>query len=265
MVTGTAVANVAGRRATPTPETPTPGSLISAGKEVLGLGAAVGAVVFLVLSVMYDRFYGPLGLEPEDVGRTRVVIIEHAAAGVLAIVGVGIAVFAGWVVLAVAAYGLTRVTGWGLYKTFGREQSTKLKKMMERQPFKVLASFMYFPAVARAENPLQNRTRLALLSCLFTVVLLGGTIAVGWRMVGDAAEEARAGGDVTPMTFAGLPILEIESTPCTVHWLAAAELEPDELRTEGIHCLGESNGSTLFRTDSATVRVPTSSVSTSFD
>ena len=67
-----------------------PESLIARAKGLLEFSAAAGVLLFASLSVMYDQFYGPLGLEPGDVGLTQTVIVQRALAGVLLVAGTGL-------------------------------------------------------------------------------------------------------------------------------------------------------------------------------
>ena len=54
---------------------------------MLELGSAVAAGLYVVLTVFYDRFYSPLGLELGDVGLDRAAIVSRTVGGVIAIIG----------------------------------------------------------------------------------------------------------------------------------------------------------------------------------
>src|SRR3954451_6909277 len=47
--------------------------------------AVSGALLYFVLSLLYQRFYAPLGIQPEDVGLDRTAVVARALGGVVAI------------------------------------------------------------------------------------------------------------------------------------------------------------------------------------
>jgi hypothetical protein len=252
----------------------TPTSLLATGKDIVGLAAAVGAVLFLILSVLYDQFYGPLGLEPEDVGLTQAAIVARSAAGIIAIMALTASVTG---IMTVISFAL-RLLQWTLFQLATRSMTPEQQETYEatlnsrlirltRSLARVLpgTQLMVFPGDERPANPLTaNRRGLISIVSLCVGLALIGTLTLGWQRVTDASDDARAGRDVSPPTFLGLRLLDISSAPCRAIWLSA-QPAPKELSDPDLHCLGEGGGSTLFRTPTTTIRVPSAAVSTAFN
>jgi hypothetical protein len=58
-------------------------SFIVRAREYLTLLISAGVIFYGALTVMYSRFYGPLGVSPEEVGRTYADILSRSIGSVL--------------------------------------------------------------------------------------------------------------------------------------------------------------------------------------
>ena len=251
-----------------------PATLLATSKDIIGLAAAVGSVLFLVLSVLYDQFYGPLGLEPEDVGLTQAAIVARSAAGIIAITALAAGVTA---VITVVFFAL-RLIQWTLFEFATRsmtpEQRATYEASLDTPLIRVIRSFarilpgtqlMVRPGDERPANPLTpGRRGLISIVLLCVGLALIGTLTLGWQRVIEASEDAREGRKVSPPTFLGLRLLDISSAPCRAEWLTS-QPAPSELSDPDLHCLGEGGGSALFRTPTATLRVPSAVVAAVFE
>jgi hypothetical protein len=129
----------------------------------------------------------------------------------------------------------------------------------------MLATVIPVPWISDPDNFYPFRRREILIKAglaVFTAFVI--TFLLTLPLVKAAIEDASNGRDVVPLTILGIPTLSIESRPCHALWLGNTP-EPEQLRDRTLHCLGSANGTTLFRTSSKTVRVPTSEVVTTFD
>ena len=218
----------------------TPTTLLATTKDIVGLAAAVGAVLFLVLSVLYDQFYGPLGLEPEDVGLTQAAIVARSAAGIIAITALTASVTG----VLTAIFFALRLFQWTLFQLATRSMTTEQRATYEasldtrlirvtRNLARILpgAQLMVFPGDERPANPLTAKRRgLISLVLLFVGLALIGTLTLGWQRVTDASEDAQEGRDVSPPTFLGLRLLDISSAPCRATWLSAQPAPKEVVR-----------------------------------
>jgi hypothetical protein len=244
------------------------GRAVAASKQMIELAGAVGAVLFLALSFLYDRFYSPLGLEPEDVGLTRTVILSRAAAGVVVI-----AALAALLALAAMAY-------LGIIWVYMRFMSRAMKRALKgsEDPLRLMQEKLRGNRVLRMVNslfplqvllnpgpsPFKRGMALSVLS-LAGAVVFGLSFFVSVGNVDSAAAAAVAGGDADSLTFLGVRVLDVESRPCRVNWLGETDSEPAELQNDELHCLGFADGNAFFRTSEATIRVPASDVVVLFE
>jgi hypothetical protein len=242
-------------------------------QEVLTAVSAAGAVLYTVLILMYERFYRRLGIEPEDVGLDRGVVVVRALGGVLAIAAV--AVVLAVVVLAVqlALWAMARLFDWlwgrALARVSEAERSAAQKRLNSFRSswwVRVAASIYPVPGVTRPEELYPfTRYRVLAVTVVAAILAIGLPLTIGVDRVDRAARAAESGGTVTPLTFAGLRVLDIESRPCRVTWLGEAGHMPDELSSEDLHCLGATASSWVFRTRDATLRVPAGHVAVASD
>jgi hypothetical protein len=238
--------------------------------QVAGL---VGAILYLALTFLYDRFFLPLSIEPDDVGLTRLVVLTRAGLGVIAIAGVG-AVLAGVLIAyQTALWLLASRIDKATVRAFKGDQAAlaaaqvRLESWRAWRIARVLARFVpglaYLPLLGKAseEPPVTRRGALLLTSTGLLAALLI-TFAISLHKVDSAANTAASGGAVEPLTFLGIRTLDISSTPCSVTWLGEPSATPPLLSATDIHCLGGANGNTYFRIRNATVQVPSANVAT---
>jgi MFS family permease len=232
-------------------------------RDTITVGAVAGSLLYVGLSILYEQFYVELGLHPDDVGLTRTAILLRAAAGVVAIVAIGLAAAVVTLVLFFLVWALL----WGLRKLRRkhRVESRAVGKFKDPR----LASFLsaVYPIAGMPDPdgwyPFRRR-RILMIAGLAVLIVFVVMFIVTLPKVRTDAEAASNGGNVVPRTFLGIPTLSIESRPCHALWLGSTP-KPQRLEDPTLHCLGSANGTTLFRTSSETVRVPSSAVATTFD
>jgi hypothetical protein len=263
------------------PSPPTPPFMVHA-REVLEFSAALGVLLFVVLSVMYDEFYGPLGLEPEDVGLTQTVIVQRALAGVAAIAATGMAIVLAVLALESLVYLMNvaaakafrrvmRVTprdAEAIAKWAARENwSAKLLLGLDRWStyLPIVPPYLLLGIVDPPPAPWTHRRRWAIGVALLACATLILAFTLGLTKVRDSAQHAQSGGSVSPLTFLGIRVLDIESRSCRVNWLGTAGQRPEALSSGDLHCLGSASATAVFRTSDETIRVPASLVTISSD
>jgi len=209
---------------------------VGVAKDLIAIGAAVGSLLYVGLSVLYDQFYVKLGLHPEDVGLTQAVILTRASAGLFVLVALGLAI--GLVLF---------LLRW----LIGRKQRIESADAVDK------------PKGRWLDSP-SHRREIVLLCGGAAVLLIVGMFVVSLIFVRADAEKAKNGETVVSRTFQWIPTLSIESRECDAIWLEP-DPGPEQLKDPTLHCLGSADGTTLFRTSSVTVRVPTSNVATTFN
>ncbi|ONI71665.1 hypothetical protein BWI15_16035 [Kribbella sp. ALI-6-A] len=246
---------IAGRRDLRTTP-PASGTRISL-RALLEAGGAAAAVLYVILSVYYDRFYSRLGIEPGDVGLDRTAIISRAVGGVIALAATLIAVGVIYSqLLLVYSYFMQRL-GQHLLRRTTPNAEADIELIRRRSP--LLGTLVAATLIERPSMSV-GRKRSALLAGLFAVPFLGLVLFTTWSTVNDAARAAASGQVVRPFTFLGLRVLDIESRPCTANWLGTATTQPAALRSPDLRCLGSANGTTIFRVGTTTVTVPAGQV-----
>lgn len=259
---------------------PTTTSIVPHARVLLEFSAAVGVLMFVVLSVMYEEFYGPLGVEPEDVGLTQAVIVQRALAGVALIAASGFAFAIG----VLAYHSIRYVLSLWAVKFFRKFVSRATKdlnsaetalgetvldasvikraELLERW-FAYFVPLSLLQMLGLAEPPTAPWKDLRpwlIVGVLLAIGALVLTFTVGLGQVRDAAKSAQGGNAVSPLTFAGIRVLDIEARACRAAWLGDAERRPAALVDDDLHFLGSASGVAVFRTSEETVRVPASLV-----
>lgn len=218
-------------------------------------GGAIGGANYVLLTFFYHRFYGELGIEPEDVGLSQTVMIGRAAAGAFTVL-----------LFALLVSSIVIIPLWLLHRLDTAAQPSG----RQGDPDLLVSSSLRsssLPVLQRA----RRRLALSLRHVGFrrsVVVAIGGSLfvvffALLWlsvERVDRAAQAARDGRTVTPLTFASVRWLDIESSPCDVHWLGDATEKPRLLSSPEIHCLGSGPDGTVLRIPAGTLRVPSSEV-----
>lgn len=225
-------------------------------KDVIAVCPAIASVLYLFFLILYDEFYFHLGLHPDDVGLTQPVILARAAAGLVAVGGIVVVLELGVVVVIVFVW---------LINTFrSTDKSQDLRKNWHDH---WLVRHLAIYPIPRFSDPTEwyPRRRWEILTFNAFLLVLLFSVALLWvfPIVKESGEDARRGNDVAPLTLLSGTILSIESRPCYALWLGSSP-EPKQLHDPTLHCLGSANGTTLFRTSSETVRVPSSQVAITF-
>jgi hypothetical protein len=227
-------------------------------------------VLFLALSFLYEKFYTELGLHPEDVGLTRTAILARAAAGVVAIVGIGLIVAGAAFIISIVRWVLLWLgqKAIGLWRKLAGEQGPMIEKGLNKfKDFRIVRFIIdNYPVPGLSDPAAHYPFRLRQNLYLTGLIVLGAlVVAFGFAIpaVNNSASAAAKGQDVVPLTtpILKIPVISVESQPCHAIWLGSAP-EPSQLQDKDLHCLGSANGITLFRTSSQTVRVPSSQVAT---
>ena len=225
--------------------------------------SAVGAVIYFVLVLLYERFYSPLGIEPEEVGLDRTAILTRAVGGVVAIVGVTVVLTAYVFVIRVFYWLVILASHWGFTRIrISEEERVKQEAAIRRLGLHRLNWVpFYIPFVTNPKDhrPFGRSTVLSVLGSA-AVLTLAATLYMGLNQVNAASRAAAIGETVTPLTFVGLRVLDVESTPCKAVWIGDPGQEPAILKSLKLHCLGSAGDRLIMRDGRATYRVPASQV-----
>ena len=241
----------------------------------VGAAASLGAVIYVVLTTLYQRFYSPLQLAPEDVGLTQDVILARSAGGVIAVAGFG--AFVGAYLLLIL--GLRWITGHLHHRMAQRTIIRRLQeegvdswseyvasRLSKRRRDRIyVATFNGLMLLAGAEKDFAKPARLpftlrraVMVVVVLSVVTLTYVLVRGVGDVDDAALKAAKGETVKPVTVLGVTLFGIESRPCVAEWIGSTP-RPRALATD-LHCLGSDGKSVHFRTPDSTISVPSSQV-----
>jgi Na+/proline symporter len=246
---------IAGRRDLRT--TPPGSSTRISLRALLEAGGAAAAVLYVILSIYYDRFYSRLGIEPGDVGLDRTAIIERAVGGVIALAATLIVVGVAYSQLLLVYSFFMQRLGQHILRRTRPNAEADIELIRQRSPL-----FGTLVAATLIERPSLSvgRKRSVLLAGLFAVPFLGLALFTTWSNVNNAASAAASGQVVRPFTFLGLRVLDIESRPCTANWIGTPATHPAALRSPDLRCLGTANGTTIFRAGPTTITVPAGQV-----
>ena len=233
-------------------------------KSLVGIGGAVGAVIYFSLTFLYQRFYGPLNLDPESVGLTKGVILQRSAAGVVLVAGIGLLVAAYFLLFFTALWALSRGFEW-LWTHYHHRRGSEAPTVGDSSWLRPLVYLGLVPgALIGRSAPRRPFTAkaAAIGGGLAVAATLAFSFALAIPRVDHAAHRASTGHSVFPVTVVGVPVLTIASRPCSVTWLGS-EPEPKALAGD-LHCLGSADGLVFFRTDGTTISVPTTEVATAY-
>ncbi|WP_432941429.1 hypothetical protein ACQPXM_33595 [Kribbella sp. CA-253562] len=246
---------IAGRRDLRTTP-PGPSARISL-RALLEAGGAAATVLYVILSIYYDRFYSRLGIEPGDVGLDRTAVISRAVGGVIALAATLIVVGVAYSQLMLVYSFFMQRLGQHILRRTRPNAEADIELIRQRSP--LLGALVASTLIERPSLSV-GRKRSALLAGIFAVPFLGLILFTTWSNVNNAASAAASGQVVRPFTFLGLRVLDIESRPCTATWLGAPTTQPAALRSPDLRCLGSANGTTIFRAGSTTITVPAGQV-----
>ncbi|WP_344181727.1 hypothetical protein [Kribbella lupini] len=233
-------------------------------------------MLYLVLSLYYEKYYSRLGIEPSDVGLDRTAIVSRAVAGVVILLGLIVVVSLAIVFLSLIGLFVAWVIVW-LYRSWlPQHQRVQLGKLWEDEwsqvrgrewierfdrSISVFPLTLLIPAVlGLSRYPWPSRLDFALRWAMVGGIGLTIALTAGWARVERAADAAEEGRSVTPLTFVGIRVLDIKSEPCAVEWLGSPNTRPAGLRSPQLRCLGTANGAAVFRDGRSTVIVPASQV-----
>jgi hypothetical protein len=230
----------------------------------------LGALVYFAFLYLYQQFYNPLELAPEDVGLDRAAILVRAAGALVLLVPIVLFVFFYMmfvVFVSLVATGFLRLFDWLLSRITRTsiEHSSMLAKF-DKWRVKNLEwwwwSLVIFPVSDKASRSILRKViapstlfRLAAQS-LFIGIVLSFIFLV--PRVNDQAEKAAKGEAVQPIRFAGLTVLDIKSLPATVEWVGTRPA-PTSLPTQ-MNFLGRSASVVYFRSSENTIGAPINAV-----
>lgn len=242
---------------------------------LVGAAASLGAVIYVVLTTLYQRFYGPLQLAPEDVGLTQDVILARSAGGVVAVAALGAVIGAymllivgfRWVSGHVHHWLMQRMITHASQKTGASSWAEYIAGRPPQDRFDRIAftAFIWLSRLTGAEKdfakpaemPFTLRRAVTVIVVL-AVVMLTFVLIRGVDDVDDAAAQAAMGETVRPVTVLGVTLFGIESRPCVAEWIGSTP-RPRALAAD-LHCLGSDGQRVHFRTPDATISVPSSQV-----
>lgn len=232
---------------------------------MLELGGVVAAVLYLVLSLYYDRFYTRLGIEPGDVGLDRSAIVSRAVGGVIAMIGLVAVVSLALSLLAFVTWVFWRGYVWLLRKMTpaAAHQSVEeqLRHLWDKDWIRYTSLAVPAFGLINPNRPRPTRSDVTVGFAVFSAVGLYLVLLIGWTEVEDAADAAAKGDAVAPLTFAKIRVLDIESRPCSVEWLGGnGDHVPAALKASELRCLGSANGVAVFRLGTSTITVPASQI-----
>jgi len=237
-------------------------------RSVLELGAAIAAGLYVVLTVFYDRFYSPLGLEPGDVGLDRAAIVSRAVGGVIALIGL---VFTcalamlflelfNWAVAAIGEWFIRRPTA-SMPEAEHDKYVARVARLRNNALIRIVGLLWPLPFItdpSRHPRPGRARAVSTIITVSAAAVILA--LGIGWQEVDKAAKAAKEGRTVTPLTILGVRVLDIESRPCVAEWLGESARKPVALQSAELRCLGVANGVMAFRAGASTITVPAGQV-----
>ncbi|WP_344180691.1 hypothetical protein [Kribbella lupini] len=246
---------IAGRRGPRTAPAGTGGRVSL--RSLLEAGGAAAAVLYVILSIYYDKFYSRLGIEPSDVGLDRTAVISRAVGGVVALICTLFVVGVVYSQLLLAySFVVQRWTQHFFQKAFPHSKPD-LEKLRRHSRF---AGALISATLTERPSMSIGRKRSAILAGLLSLLFLAFILRLSWTMVDRAATSAATGRVVRPLTFLGLRVLDVESRPCTAQWLGSAETRPAALNSPDLHCLGTANGTAVFRQGATTITIPAGQV-----
>jgi hypothetical protein len=245
--------------------------------QVIGF---LGAVVYFAFLYLYQQFYNPLDLAPEDVGLDRTAILVRALGALLLLVPIVM----GAMVITLVQISVNWVanTLWHFYfELLAKKSGTTAEEVKKHLPSPYVKIDQWLskarlrnrytaylfgliwiptlvptkPAPYRSEIAGRKLLWVAAQTFLISTVIL---FAAAIPLVHNAAAKAARGETVQPVRFGGLTLLDIKSLPCTVEWIGSGH--PPAALNEGVHYLGRSGTVVYLRTADKTIAVPANAV-----
>jgi hypothetical protein len=237
---------------------------------LLKLIGAGSVLAYVALSVAYQRFYGQLGLSPEDLGVDQVFILARAVA--LTPLAILVASMVAWVSFGVriAARAFDRpgrlivplaamvVAGWALSNYRG---GVPLADWVANGIGLVVPMVLICLSVLRGTT----FSSVTVLALVFVTTVLGGGVNA-WTAAGYRADAARSGVPVGPVTFLTLPVVDVQVSPARVIWIADKDKRPVELFPDAMMMtaragyVGQNATTTYLLFEGSTLRLPATSV-----
>ena len=232
---------------------PSPFNWLSLGPAVI---PAAGVLLYGALNIAYSLFYGRLGVSPEDVGLGYASTLSRSTGFVLVVV-------LGFV------FGVSPIL-W--------QRSLRRQRMLAKEE-----AYRYVPGLGDREyeemrrqeldmmrrqqqawfDQLHNRRVAMVVIATITVFLIVPTMVAPVFSAGRA-NDVRAGIATTPVSVLGLTILDVHANPATIRATGkrGETAAIDELQSEKLLYLGQSNGISVFFSSSAkhAVYIPSSSI-----
>jgi hypothetical protein len=191
-----------------------------------------GLVLYGVITVADERFYGALGITSGDIGLSYTNTLVRAS-GLVIIFGVVVAALG----LVVAAPRVTPTLSLSDLFQGATEQEP------ERFRVRLLATRLKLREMQSYRNAQRRRTYF--LSGAFVVLLLLIVLPTLYHIAAQRADLVRSGHSVGPVRLLGLTILPISADPATVQWVSLPD-DRDDLPALPQHLLflGQAGGMT---------------------
>ena len=235
-------------------------------QNLIAASTALGGVIYVLLSSLYARFYGPLSIDMSEVGLNKAEVLVRSAGGVAAIIFltavVGLAMLAARTTYYFLAVILARLLSLA---SACSGQLSKLTDSYKRlsgssSALRALGRVYWIPGVSRVSDLRPGRAYFVSAFIGIAAVILPLAYISFLADVDDRSAVAAGGGSVRPVTLLGLPVLDVKSVPCEARWLGPVDVGPPELASRQLHCIGNNSSIYIFRLGRETVRVPNSLV-----
>jgi hypothetical protein len=201
--------------------------------------ATSGVLLYAILSLAYELFYSPLGIDPAEVGLNYANILAHSVGFLLAIIGTVILVMA----ISYTVPSIVVIIGH------------LVKRVVKRAPNRT----SLWQAVYISIRP--RRAQELLMLAFFTGVFLWTFFSPG---PGHYARLAQIGASVSPVRFGPVIALSIRAAPVTLRPLSSAQEPYIAALQENRNLLymGQNDGTSIIydATNQQVIRIPTTSV-----
>ncbi|MCO1659192.1 hypothetical protein [Pseudonocardia humida] len=243
--------------------------------DLLKIGAVLATGLYVGLNLAYHRFFGPLGLSPEDLGIDQVFILVRAI-GLLPVIAI---VATPWLTIAfyfrrgAASRGDESPT-WSKIQLVLTGAAILMAAVLIPDFDVPQSTVAYVTFLIVGAAPLlislvcdvraRSLTKAALLALTAGAAVVGGTF-FAWHLAAEAVDNAK-GGKLLPAT-ALVPtfyVVDLQVSDATIHWTADPGRRPLDVFTSGEKIeagyIGQNATTAFILKDGATIRLPANAV-----
>ncbi|MFI7600986.1 hypothetical protein [Actinoplanes sp. NPDC049681] len=233
-----------------------------------------GAALYFVLTLIYDRYLGKVGLNTGDVGLDRVTMLGRAAAGIVILLGLS-AVISAFRVLYGSLFWLLALAYQKLIARMRRLARDDPKHASALEAYAQVHSLLRKVAKWLGWTPIGSAlvvltvqpdllfpfTRKAMMRTFVTIASMTLVLGTVWATVtvSDRADDAVQGKPVKPLSVLGLNIIDINAIPVQIRWTGSGTA-PSELLRPDLKYLGRNNSTLQFRTGGTTISAPAANI-----